>query len=650
MILRWYQEQAVAAIFDYLRQTKDGAPVAVLPTGAGKTPVLAELCRQVVAWNGRAIVLAHVKELLEQNAEKLRMFMDSDIVGVYSAGLNERTTDTPVVVAGIQSVYQRADELGPFQLIIVDEAHLVPTDGDGRYRTFIEEARRVNPSVRLVGLTATPWRLGSGWITADHGDEDGKLFTEVVYEVSVRDLISAGFLSPVVSKNAKKSPDFSGVHIKRGDFAEEEVEKVLNGKNVLESACMEIVEESRDRSRVLVFCNRVESARRCASLLREYDDAHDVAVVDGTTSANERADVVRRFKQSVGDANLFGENAKPLKYVCNVGVLTTGFDAPNVDVVAILRPTQSISLYHQIVGRGLRRAEGKDDCLILDYGGNVERHGPIDLPQVEREKRGAAEKAWKTCAFCGAVVSLKYPTCPICGVEFSKPEKQRDPNKKLAYQADRRDIVSDGENAEDETIESVKEVTAIEYDAHYKKDSDKPPTLQVTYRTNFSHSVVREWLCPEHDGFARKKFEKWWKEKSNVEPPHSAEVAANYARSGALAVPMSIKCTCKKGDHFWKVEWRDVGPIPTDFDATKVKTASDDFEEFDEFGAFADPIEDETSERVDYCRTCRSWSPEDHTGDDFDAGFCCRLEDSKRGNERACERYDYRDDDSDLPF
>ena len=502
MILRWYQDQAVEAVWDYLCKNREGAPCVALPTGSGKTPVIAKLCERVVSFGGRVCVLAHVKELLLQNAEKLRMFVAPELVGIYSAGLNERATDSPIVVAGIQSVYQRAKELGAFQLIVVDEAHLIPPDGEGRYRTFLTAAKEVNPEVRLVGLTATPYRLGCGWITndraaqslsaADHDSHD-RLLDKIVYEVELSDLIAGGFLSPVVSRASARAPDFSAVHTVRGDFNEEEVEKILSGKNVLASICSEIVAQTANRRKVVVFCNRVESARRCAAILGSLDPEYDAALVDGSTPDVERDELVRRFKDDAAVVDLFGEKKKPLKYVCNVGVLTTGFDAPNVDCVAIVRPTKSLALYQQIVGRGLRICDGKDDCLVLDYGGNIERHGPINLarPRQGGRKVDGFVPPFKICPECRVALPIAATVCPECGKAFEK-SKPNDPNKGLTNEASDRAVVAD----EGEPIVEELDVSGVEYSEHYKKNAEPgtPSTLQVKYLRGQFGKPVFEWL------------------------------------------------------------------------------------------------------------------------------------------------------------
>lgn len=620
-MLRWYQEQAVKAVWAYL-QTKKGAPCVVLPTGSGKTHVIAELCRQVVAWGGRALVLAHVQELLTQSYGTIKAVFDAEFgaesgktVGLYSAGLGERSTAASVVVAGIQSVYQRAEELGEFQLIVIDEAHLIPPDGTGRYRTLLEAERVVSPKARLVGLTATPYRMGCGWIVSDRaGDEPDtgydRLLDTIVYDVPVSDLIADGTLSSVVSKQARKAPDYSGVHIKRGDYDEAEVEQVLLRKNVLETACLEIVEQTSARDKVLIFCNRRASARRVAALLEQYDPTHLSAVIDGDTSAADRAELVKAFKADASGSNLLGEPNKPLKYICNVGVLTTGFDAPNVTCVVLLRPTKSLALYQQIVGRGLRRSPAKTDCLVLDYGGNVDRHGPIDIPKpTKATDAGATMRQWKTCASCGAVVALYHTNCPLCGQAFPRG-RSSDPTAGLSGTASTGSVVSMPLEAE------VLVVDKVVYEPYYKRgaDPDAPPTLKVTYWLKSSIKPVCEWVCPGHSSkWARQRFWAWWKERSKAVPPSDAETAAEWATAGALATPTKIRVSVPVGSRFAEVTWVEAGEAP-DFDAAAYEDAKE--ERANDFAAF------EEAEPQKTCKQCRHWAQDDIMQG---KGFCSRY-------------------------
>ncbi|HEX8875511.1 MAG TPA: DEAD/DEAH box helicase family protein, partial [Phycisphaerales bacterium] len=195
MNLRPYQSEAIAAVYEHLR-TRDDNPCVVIPTGGGKTPVIATICRDAVGqWGGRVVLLAHVKELLEQAADKLRVIAPDVPMGIYSAGLKRKDLGYAVTVAGIQSIWKKACDLGPVDLIIVDEAHMVPAEDDGMYRQFIADAKVVNPNVRIIGLTATPYRLKSGAICAPEN-----ILNHVCYEVGVRELIVQGFLSPLKTK------------------------------------------------------------------------------------------------------------------------------------------------------------------------------------------------------------------------------------------------------------------------------------------------------------------------------------------------------------------------------------------------------------------------------------------------------------------
>ena len=328
--LRPYQHEAVAAIYRHLRE-RDDNPVCVVPTGGGKTMLMSTICRDSVnLWNGRVLILAHVKELLEQVREKIHqaapdMWMKT---GVYSAGLKSRDTTHPIIIAGIQSVYKRACELDAFDLVIIDEAHLLPPDGEGMYRTFLVDAQKVNPNLRVIGLTATPFRMKSGEIAAPDN-----VLNHVCYEIGVRELIVQGYLCPLVSKAGRDTVDTSGLHVRGGEFVADEAEALMDTNTLVESACQEIAEQTRDRRSVLIFASGVRHGEHVAAVLREKTGV-EVGTVFGDTVDFERDRRLKDFR------------AGKLKYLVNVNVLTTGFDAPNVDCVALLRPTFSPGLYY----------------------------------------------------------------------------------------------------------------------------------------------------------------------------------------------------------------------------------------------------------------------------------------------------------------
>lgn len=515
MGLRPYQQAAVNAVIDHLR-FKQTNPCVVIPTGGGKTHVINELVRLTVdEWGGRVLLLAHVKELIEQPLSKLQR----DDVGVYSAGLGSRDRREPIILAGIQSVYKRACELGAFNLILIDEAHMLPPDGEGMYQRFLSEAQIVNPKVRLVGLTATPYRTSTGELCGPDN-----LLNEVCYEASIAELIVQGYLSQLRSKQARRELDTSGLRVRGGEFVAGDVETLVDKDEVVDRAVSEIIALTKDRTSVLVFAASVRHAMHVASLLPGAE------IITGDTGSVDRADRIARFRN------------RSLKYLVNVNVLSVGFDAPNVDCVAMLRPTLSPGLYYQQVGRGLRLCDGKSDALILDFAGNVRRHGPIDQiePPRTRSKRGTqerepSEEITKACPQCMEIVAKIADVCPACGFEFEKP--------KHAATADDTPILSVDEPPQEHTVRSVS------YAVHTKAEG-LPQSLRVDYVVDLGERIS-EWVCVEHDGFALTKAQEWWRARSFDPFPESAKHAKAIAEAGGLAEVHSI--TTKKDGRWQRV-------------------------------------------------------------------------------------------------
>jgi len=554
-MLRPYQQAAVEAVYEHLR-TRDDNPAVVLPTAAGKSWVIAQLVKDaVLRWNGRVLVLAHVKELLEQNADKIRRLCPEVPIGIYSAGLNRRETDKPVIVAGIQSVYKRACELDAFDLVIVDEAHLIPPDGDGMYRTFLADAKVVNPHVRVIGLTATPFRLSSGPICTPEG-----VLNHICYEVGVRELIRDGYLCPLVTKAGVKKADFDRLHIRGGEFVADEVENLMDDDRLVEAACEEIITYTADRHTVLLFASGVRHAEHIQRVLQDRFGV-ECGLVTGETPAAERAALIARFRGET-EAGLLPR--PPLKYLVNVNVLTTGFDAPNIDCVAILRPTMSPGLWYQMVGRGFRLHPGKQNCLVLDFGGNALRHGPVDqLRMPDAPGRGSGEAPAKECPECHTIIAAGYTRCPECGYEFPPPERRRHDAQAAA------DGVLSGQVVDNEYT-----VWDIRYSVHTKRDAppEAPKTMRVDYYIG-QFTYVSEWICFEHDGFPRWKAEQWWKRRSPDPIPDTAERAVEIAEAGGLAWTEKIVVRSTAGEKYDRIVGYTLGPKP---DPVPVEDTEDD--------------------------------------------------------------------------
>lgn len=549
MQLRFYQEAAVEAVYSHLRTRTDN-PVVVLPTGSGKTPVIATICRDAVAWGGRVLVIAHVKELLVQSVDKLRAICPDIKVGVYSAGLKKRDTDNQVIVAGIQSIYQRACELDAFDLILIDEAHMIPGSGEGMYRQFLADAKVVNPNVRVVGLTATDYRLDNGPICSPDN-----FLNDVCYEIGVKELIVAGYLSPLISKRGcdESVTESEGLRVgSNGEFIAAEAESKMDADAIVKSACAEIVAYAHDRKAVLIFAMGVKHGQH---IVQELADAHGIecGFVAGDTPDGERDELLARFKGEA-KSDLFGNALRPLKYLCNVNVLTTGFDAPHIDLVALLRMTNSPGLYYQMVGRGFRLADGKKNCLVLDFGGNIKRHGPIDdiRKPGSKSNRPTGEAPAKECPKCRSVVATAYSICPDCGYEFPPPERQRH-----TAEADDASILK-----EPETVATADfEVRRVYYSIHEKQKGDiLSRTLRVEYDVGLR--LVSDFVCIEHEGYARRKAEAWWKIRSEYDYPACIEDALYIANNGGVAAASAITVSKSSSDKYERITSYTLDEIP----------------------------------------------------------------------------------------
>lgn len=355
--LRDYQQAAVNNAIKYFQKSRDPA-IIVLPTGAGKSLVIAELARIA---NGRVLVLAHVKELVEQNYEKYKSYGLS--AGIFSASLGKKDWHQKAIFGSVQSVARAPDDFfNDFSLLVIDECHRVAEEGDTQYQSVIKKLLEKNPKLCILGLTATPFRLGLGWIyeysqTGEIKTDKKRFFKQCVYELPLSYLIKNKYLTtPVKIDIPVTCYDFSELTEKDRMYTAAEVEEVLKSQKRLTPLIIKNIidiTEHFKRQGVMIFSSSVKHAEEIMSYLPKDDSR----IVLGDTEMNDRDQIIQDFKN------------KKFKYLVNVSVLTTGFDAPHVDVIAILRPTESNSLYQQIVGRGLRLSADKKDCYILDYTG-----------------------------------------------------------------------------------------------------------------------------------------------------------------------------------------------------------------------------------------------------------------------------------------
>ncbi|GJE12865.1 MULTISPECIES: DEAD/DEAH box helicase [Methylobacterium] len=406
--LRDYQRASLDALSAaWARGGADAAApghLIVLPTGAGKALVIAALARETLAENplARVAIVTHSRELVAQNFSELTRAWPEAPAGIFSAGLGRREAGAQVLVCGIQSVADRLDAVGPRDLVIVDEAHLIPRAADTRYGRFLAGLRARTPGLRVAGFTATPYRLDSGRL------DDGahRLFSGIAYEADTFTLIRRGFLAPLVSKATLTQLDVSGVGRRGGDYIPGELEAAVNRDWITRAAVAELAEYGRSRRAWLAFCAGLAHADAVRDAVRA--EGYACESVSGETPRRERDRIVAAFR------------AGQIRCLTSVGVLGTGFNVPEVDLVALLRPTRSTGLYVQQVGRALRCAPDKADALILDYAGLVRMHGPVDAVTVRSATQGlggAGASRAKPCPGCGALIALNASTCEACWTE-----------------------------------------------------------------------------------------------------------------------------------------------------------------------------------------------------------------------------------------
>jgi DNA repair protein RadD len=390
-------------------------------TGSGKSHIIAAVAKTIHEYsNGKHVLcLAPSSELVVQNHEKY--LLTGNPASIFSASAGEVSLRHPVVFGTPLTVKNRINKFGDqFAMVVIDECHgISPT-----VKSIVEAMRDKNQNLRVVGMTATPYRLNSGYVFGQFPDgtpvpahqTEKPYFEKCVFRVQARELIDQGYLTkPTIGAIRAVSYRTSHMEINsRGQFNAEDVDTAYHGHGRKTSAIIaDVVAQSKDRRGVMIFAATVQHAGECMASLPPGLSA----IVTGDTPRSERADILSRFK------------AHEIKYLVNVAVLTTGFDAPHVDVIALLRATESVGLMQQIIGRGLRISHGKQDCLLLDYAETFERHCPDDdvFSPVVTAKPVADNSKYIKCL------------CPLCNVE-NEFKARPNPN---GFQVDRNGYWTD---------------------------------------------------------------------------------------------------------------------------------------------------------------------------------------------------------------
>ena len=504
MKLRPYQEKALGDLDRWFENNPSGNPIINMCVGAGKSVIIAQICKDFIEKHPttRIIMAVASRILVQQNVERLRAVWPEAPIGICSGNLG-KDMRSQIVFGTIDTLAKYADQLGRVDILLIDECHNVNPKNEGRYRSFIEQLKYYGSKwICAIGLTGTPFRGDGAWLTSG---EDA-LFTSIAATVSMDDLLESKHLSPLVVPN--DTPEITGdlsqvklVNQADGskDYKVGDLGRAMSEDAVIDATVKDLIVRGADRKKWLVFCVTIEHAEKvCSSLSRHVP----CEIITGDTNAETRNALIKRYRS--------GE----IRALVNVNVLTTGFDVPEIDLIALLRPTKSYVLYVQIAGRGMRIADGKTDCLWLDYTSTTREKGAVNkIRGREVFKKTAGEVPFKLCPECGSQNPVGAKECTSCGAELPMNDEAKE------YRgADDAEIIASFKPPE-KKWHKVKKVT---YASHLsRKNPSSPPSFRARYHLDtgsfFADETIDDYWFVQSVGYsAREVAIKWqlaWDEK-----------------------------------------------------------------------------------------------------------------------------------------
>lgn len=503
---RWYQIEAEDAL---MRDIDNYSPVIAVPTGGGKTKIMASFIMKYLEKNPfhNVLVMANTEDILSQNHAAICNFFPGINIGLYSSGLKSRTIEK-ITVAGIQSVYKKPSRFKHFHLAIIDECHTIPVKQKSMYRKFLNEI-----DVKCAGMSATVFRKGQGYIY----EGENAIFDKLSYDLTSVDnfnrLVSEGYLCNLISKSTDLEMDTKKIKTTAGDFNQKQLSERFDREAITDAAVKELIEiGSKNYKSWLVFAIDINHADHINNKLNELGIKSKVL---HTKMNGNRRETIDEFKN------------QEIRALVSVGMITTGFDAPNIDLIVLLRPTKSAVLHVQMVGRGLRTCSGKSHCLILDFAGNTKRLGPINDPLIPsikgKGKKGSAPV--KTCPDCGVLHATVVKLCNVCGHVFEFKQK-------ITEFASNLDVIKKQVQREKKWLD----VSNVYYKVNVK--ADRPSTLRVTYQCGINQ--INEYICLNHNGYARLKAENWVAFRWTFKEPKPNTVEELFEESHLLLKPRKI--------------------------------------------------------------------------------------------------------------
>lgn len=514
--LESYQVAAIDRTIQWLCEN-EGNPIVVAPTGAGKSFIIAGIIEAIEKrWGGgRYMVLAHVKELVNQNHEKLGLLYPSIDMGIFCADLGRKEI-AQVTFGSVQSVARSLDKFPTPSVLIIDESHLCSPAEATAYQKIIRKFKGDHPNLRVIGLTATPFRNKEGELV------DGENWHAISYEISVKEVMKTGRLCRIVGKVSHSEVSCDTFRTKMGEYNHDDVEGAFVDRE------MEMLNEcfalGKDRKSWLIFAASLKHASKVYDILDRLGEA--VRLIDGDTPSGLRDQWIQEFKDG------------KVRILVNYGVLTTGFDAPNIDLVVLMRATKSKGLFTQMVGRGMRAAPNKENCMVLDYGGNFRRFGTIDMDRQKMAKKGKGDAPIRVCETCQTVMPAALTKCPECGHEYPR-----------VYGKDIESIASTAPVMVGDP--EILDVQSTNFNIHVK---DGKRSLCVTYHVGLYDSV-REYIAIDHPP-PQARATRWWQKMGGIFPSRLADNESILAMAKQLSMPtkVSIKHNGKYRNverHYW---------------------------------------------------------------------------------------------------
>lgn len=547
-ILRDYQDYAVNAAYKALQKT-DCASIVAAPTGVGKSHMIAALIKMIFEaypnYPTRVLSLVHVKELIQQNSDKLKEHYPEAAVGIYSSGLGQKDLHYPITFAGIASIFRQAQAIGRIDVVLVDECHLIGTKSGSMYISFLRALKVLNPQLRLIGFTATPFRVGLGLLT------EGDLFDDICCDMTTMEafnwFIDQGYLCPLIPVPADNEFDDEGIKVVSGDYSVKDQDAKLNQKDKNEAVVDEIIRRGKHRKSWLLFGVSVS----------HVEHLHELLIAKGISATF----VHSKMKDDERDQRLLDYKAGKYQAMVNNGILTTGFDHPALDLIAVVRLIRSPGLWVQILGRGTRplylhgidlstqkgRLEAignseKTDCLVIDFGGNTMRLGCInDVVMPKKKGKGGGSAPVRLCD-CGVMIHASLTVCPHCGQEFA-----RDLVSKIDSKAGTQELIAKKKREtpkEPEPVLVKVNVDTITYNIHSGRGS-KPDSLKAGYNAGLMQYSC--YLCFDHPkgSIPWLNARKWWRDHvantpyADLEPPYSTQEA--HSRTNEIRIPKSVE-------------------------------------------------------------------------------------------------------------